>query len=72
MADTLDLKSSALMSVPVQVRVGLPQVKKKSKKFRNPFVIKAKAKNNSGPMRNKRSKRLNGKNKQEAYLEDNY
>jgi|CryGeyDrversion2_2_1046609.scaffolds.fasta_scaffold11194_3 hypothetical protein len=47
-------------------------MKLKSQKYRNPFAIKAKTKSSGGPMRNKRSKRLNGKNKQQAYLEDNY
>jgi hypothetical protein len=46
--------------------------KKSRKKFRNIFAILAKCKSASGPMRDKRSKRLNGKNKQNAYLEDNY
>ena len=47
-------------------------MKKIFQKYRNPFAIKAKAKNSGGPMRNKYSKRLNGKNKQQSYLEDNY
>jgi len=47
-------------------------MKKKSQKYRDPSAIPAKARNSGGPMRSKRSKRLNGKNKQQAYLEDNY
>jgi hypothetical protein len=46
-------------------------MKSKSKKYRNAFAILAKTKK-GGSMRDKRSKRLNGKNKQQAYLEDNY
>jgi hypothetical protein len=47
-------------------------MKNKSRQYRNPSAIPAKARNCSGPMRDKRTKRLNGKNKQLTYLEDNY
>ena len=33
----------------------------KKKKYRNPLAKKAKSKNNSGPMRNKKDKRKNNK-----------
>lgn len=81
MADTLRSRRSALMGVSVQVRVGLQMamgiwygnlMKNKSRQYRNPSAIPAKARNCSGPMRDKRTKRLNGKNKQLTYLEDNY
>jgi hypothetical protein len=47
-------------------------MKNKSRKFRNASAIPAKARSSAGPMRDKRSKRLSGKNKQKTYLEDNY
>jgi len=46
-------------------------MKQKINKYRNPFNFPAR-KRKGGPMRDKRTKRLNGKNKQLAYLEDNY
>jgi hypothetical protein len=47
-------------------------MKNKSPKYRNASAIPAKARNCSGPMRNKKSKRSNGKNKQRLYLDDNF
>ena len=46
--------------------------KKKSIKHRNPAAVSARTRNSGGPMRNKKSKRQSGKNKKNAYLDDNY
>lgn len=46
--------------------------KKKNKKFRNPAVIPAKSRTSGGPMRNKKNKRKNGKNKQKEFLDEMY
>ena len=45
-------------------------MKKSSKKFRNPAAIPAKSRVSSGPMRSKKDKRQNGKNKQRKYLDE--
>jgi hypothetical protein len=42
------------------------------KKQRNAFAVQANARGSSGPMRNKKDKRANGKNKQSEYLNENY
>ncbi len=47
-------------------------MKNKSIKHRNPATIPAKTRGSSGPMRNKKSKRQNGKNKQFKYLDEDY
>lgn len=47
-------------------------MKTKTKKQRNGFVIPAKQRNSSGPMRDKRRKRENGKNKQDQYISEDY
>lgn len=47
-------------------------MKKPTKKHRNPAAIPAKTRTSGGPMRNKKDKRKNGKNKQQKYLEENY
>lgn len=44
---------------------------KKKKKYRNPLTIPAK-KRKAGPMKNKKDKRLTGRNKQQEYLDENY
>ena len=54
----------------VRVPLGLPVMKKPSKKYRNPSAIAAKSRNSSGPMRKKKDKRKNGKNKQQEYLKE--
>jgi hypothetical protein len=47
-------------------------MKKSATKYRNPSVIPAKTRNSSGPMRSKKDKRNNGKNKKQEYLEENF
>jgi len=47
-------------------------MKKKKKTYRNPAATSANSRNSGGPMRNKKDKRVNGKNKKSKYLEDNY
>ena len=47
-------------------------MKNKSHKFRNASTIPAKARNSAGRMRDKRTKRLSGKNKKKIYLDDDY
>lgn len=47
-------------------------MKKKTKKFRNPLVTKAKTRSSSGPMRPKKDKRKTGKNKQQQYQDENF
>jgi hypothetical protein len=47
-------------------------MKKNSKKYRNPLVVPAKTRSSSGPMRNKKDKRTNGKNKQKKFKEEDY
>lgn len=47
-------------------------MKKKTKKFKNPLVAKAKQRNSSGPMRSKKNKRTNGKNKLHQFQDENY
>ena len=71
MADTGDLKSPAFKSVGVRVPLGLPVMKKPKKKYRNPLAIVAKTRSSSGPMRKKKDKRKNGKNKQQEFLKEN-
>jgi hypothetical protein len=44
--------------------------KNPTKKYRNPAAIPAKARVSSGPMRDKKDKRQNGKNKQREFLEE--
>ena len=44
--------------------------KKPSKKLRNPIAVPAKKRTSGGPMRPKKDKRQNGKNKQSLYLEE--
>jgi len=44
--------------------------KKKPKKYRNPLVIPAKTRGSGGPMRPKKDKRKNGKNKQTEYQKE--
>lgn len=46
-------------------------MKKSIKKYRNPALVPAKSRTSGGPMKNKRLKRKNGKNKQSSYLEEN-
>lgn len=43
-------------------------MKTPTKKYRNPLVVPAKLRNSSGPMREKKDKRKNGKNKQREFL----
>lgn len=45
---------------------------KKKQKQRNPFLVLAKKRNNSGPMSNKKDKRKSGKNKQAELLKEIY
>lgn len=47
-------------------------MKKKSKKYRNPLATRAKTRGSSGPMRSKKDKRKNGKNKQQEWKDENY
>jgi len=47
-------------------------MKKAKKKYRNPAVVPAKTRSSSGPMRNKKDKRKNGKNKQSEFLDEEY
>lgn len=46
--------------------------KKKPEKYRNPLVVPAKRRGSSGPMRPKKDKRKNGKNKKQKYLNEDY
>lgn len=46
-------------------------MKKPKEKYRNPFVTLAKTRR-AGPMRDKKSKRKNGKNKQTEFLKEDY
>jgi hypothetical protein len=47
-------------------------MKKPKKKYRNILAVVAKTISSSGPMRNKKDKRRNGKNRQREYLEEDY
>ncbi len=69
-ADTERLRRSARKGVGVRVPLRLP-MKKPSSKPRNPAALPAKNRK-GGPMRNKKDKRLNGKNKQQKYLDENF
>lgn len=45
-------------------------MKKKTKKFRNPIAVAMHKRCKGGPMKDKREKRQNGKNKQQEYLKE--
>ncbi len=63
------------MNPRIGVRIPAPEpVMKKnpSKKQRNAFAVQANTRGSSGPMRNKKDKRKNGKNKQQEYLSETY
>jgi hypothetical protein len=45
-------------------------MKKPVKKYRNPAAVSANSRNSGGPMRSKRDKRKNGKNKHQEYLSE--
>jgi hypothetical protein len=45
-------------------------MKTKKKKYRNPAATSANSRNSGGPMRNKKDKRKNGKNKQQVFKEE--
>ena len=72
MADTVDLRSTALMGMGVRVPPGLPDLvimKTAKTTERNPYALPAKHRK-AGKMRPKKSKRSTGKNKQREILKE--
>lgn len=72
-ADAVDLKSTVRRTWGFKSLWYYQVMKKPSKKKqRNAFAVQANTRGSSGPMRNKKDKRKNGKNKQQEYLNENY